>query len=716
MKKIITSVFLIASILFAPYITFSSTIPESPALFETSIQFPIAIVDTSMTLASNTLIGGQTLNAGYTCFTLDQGQPNTEYVCGIVAGKVVSAMIRGIDPLTGYTSNINLIFSHRRGADVKITDFPILTILRNIFKGTDTIPAPIAYAPSVSPINNQDLATKGYVLGVVSGGTVTTNALIESGTAGETISAGNVVYLKAADGRWYKSDADITATVDSIQLGIAEGSGTSGSPVSGGVLRRGVDTNQSGGTAGGLGYISNTPGNVATSAGTIPRVIGNFLSTTTFDFEPAYFYTLTQSQKDAMGTITVPPSGTNKFITQNELTNVVSANQLSVTLGESFTGATTPQPATLINDLFQPRVNYMNTGASPTLSDMGRNTTSGQKKAIRIIPRTNITAASINIILSKNGSPGDNAQIEIDTDSAGSPSGTPITNGTSNGISGAGLSSLVGNQQAFTFASAFSLTAGTTYWAVIERSAGLNDSNYYNIGVQTSATNGGSTSGANGDYGPFVGKTLIGGTWGQDATYNALPYIEIVPTTGSSVSAWQSDADATNDVFRSVQGFINTTAGAGTTSSMYMNGILTGFSGLVTGVDYYLSTTKGVLQANGTNVGQFVGTATSATSINIPLTKTGVTLGYGDSSISLSIIKSPYNGTILYASTGTTVPGGSLTIADQSNLTSNAYVFRVSTGATSQTQGSLSVPIRKGQYFQVSSSTGTTSIILIPQF
>jgi hypothetical protein len=666
-----------------------------------------------MTLANGTLANSTSLS-GYACFTVDSGNPNVEFICGTASGTSITSLIRGIDTLDGKTSVASLIFSHRRGADVKITDFPVFSIVRNIVNGTDTFPNPITYGVGVNPVGSQDLTTKAYVLSVVNGGTVSVNEVVVAGTAGETFSTGQPVYLKASDSRWYKllaNDSQL-ASSQNIAIGIALSSGSAGVAIGSGVATHGIVSGLLGLTANNLYYISDT-GTFSTTPGTYTVSVGWALSTTTILFSPKNVNIPTPAQNAAMGTISVAPSGSNKFLTQNEL-GLTSG--LSIPCGESFTGATTPQPAVIVNDLFQPRVDDIDFNSGADATTMGRSSTSGQKKALRIIPRTTVTASTINIMISKNGSPADNAQIEIDTDSAGFPSGTPIANGTSNGVAGSGLSASVSNQQAFTFASPFTLTAGTTYWVVIERSSTLSDSNYYNIGGALAATNGGSSSGANADYASFKGATMIGASWGQDGTYNLLPYVEIIPTTGSSLSLWQSTANAASDVFKSFQGFVTTTASAGGACTIYTTSTVPGFSSLIPGVDYYLSTSKGVLQANGTNVGQYVGTATSATAINIPYTKLGAPIGYGSANVS-GVTKAPFNGTILVAGpSGTTTPLSTIVTADQSNMTTNAYTFKTATGSTSLTASSLSVPVRKGQYFEVTSLGTSASVILIPQF
>lgn len=48
--------------------------------------------------------------------------------------------------------------------------------------------------------------------------------------AGETVTAGVIVYLKASDNKWWKADANLSvfASVDGAQIGIAENGGGAG--------------------------------------------------------------------------------------------------------------------------------------------------------------------------------------------------------------------------------------------------------------------------------------------------------------------------------------------------------------------------------------------------------------------------------------------------------------------------------------------------------
>lgn len=145
--------------------TFGASLPQAPAVFETSLLSAITQSATTMILNANSVRGGSSLS-GFNCFTIDEGSAQREDVCGTVSGTTVSSMTRGIDPISGTTTNATLQFQHRRGAQVKITDFPVIQIMRNQLAGADTIPRPIFYASGVSPSTADDLTDKGYVDGL----------------------------------------------------------------------------------------------------------------------------------------------------------------------------------------------------------------------------------------------------------------------------------------------------------------------------------------------------------------------------------------------------------------------------------------------------------------------------------------------------------------------------------------------------------------------
>jgi hypothetical protein len=174
--------------------TLGAALPSGTAVFETSLQSRISSTGTSMTLVSNSVRGGSSLS-GYNCFTIDEGRTDAEYVCGTVSGTSVTSMTRGLDPATGTSTNSALRFAHRVGANVKITDFPLLQILRNQASGADTYEHALTYASGVTPANTGDLTDKEYVDGIAFSGAGVIDArsiakgVVELATSVETASS-----------------------------------------------------------------------------------------------------------------------------------------------------------------------------------------------------------------------------------------------------------------------------------------------------------------------------------------------------------------------------------------------------------------------------------------------------------------------------------------------------------------------------------------------
>jgi len=171
--------------------SFQAALPQAPAVFETSLQSPITSSATSMTLTANSVRGGGTLS-GYNCFTIDEGSAQAEYVCGTVSGTSVTGMSRGISPSTGTTTIAALQFSHRRGANVKVTDFPVIQILKAQNNGEETFPNLLTYANTVlisGGSASTTIATKYYVDNVAIAGAAnsseTVNGIGELATAAE---------------------------------------------------------------------------------------------------------------------------------------------------------------------------------------------------------------------------------------------------------------------------------------------------------------------------------------------------------------------------------------------------------------------------------------------------------------------------------------------------------------------------------------------------
>jgi hypothetical protein len=290
-------------------------LPDAPALFETSLAAPITATADSFTLTANSVRGGGSLS-GYNCFTIDEGSAQAEFVCGTASSTSITGVTRGISPSDGTSAVSALQFAHRRGASVKITDFPIIQIIRNQNNGEATFENALRYAGSVVPSGADDLADVGYVLSVVNGGTVNFDALVVAGTAGETLATSTLVYFKSSDQRWWKVDTDDTATFTGVALGLTRGTGTAGtSIVGGGVLLKGLQTGLTGLTAGSTYYASTTGGGLGTAVTVLP--VGVAKSTTELQFDPVM--------------IGIPRLGFNNTFTGTNIFATTTISNLTVT-------------------------------------------------------------------------------------------------------------------------------------------------------------------------------------------------------------------------------------------------------------------------------------------------------------------------------------------------------------------------------------------------
>ncbi len=145
----------------APSQNVGATIPISVAVFTTSLQASITSSATSMTLVNGTNKAGNNLS-GYTCFTIDEGTTIEEFVCGTATGTSIASMIRGIDPVDGDLEVTALKKAHRRGATVKITNYPALAIVSRILNGDETLPNKISYNSHPTFSSNTELIDKKY--------------------------------------------------------------------------------------------------------------------------------------------------------------------------------------------------------------------------------------------------------------------------------------------------------------------------------------------------------------------------------------------------------------------------------------------------------------------------------------------------------------------------------------------------------------------------
>jgi hypothetical protein len=170
-----------------------TAIPKISALFETSLASAMTAAASSFTVVSGTDRDSNALSGLYG-FIIDEGTADEEFVIGTISSTTVTVTFRGCDaddPITEVSANKK---AHRRGASVKITDYPIIGYLRNILAGETgyTLPALLKYATGVVPVGADDIADKGYVDALLAGVVTTVNVIVP-GTAGETLAAGNLM-------------------------------------------------------------------------------------------------------------------------------------------------------------------------------------------------------------------------------------------------------------------------------------------------------------------------------------------------------------------------------------------------------------------------------------------------------------------------------------------------------------------------------------------
>lgn len=180
----------------APSDSLGVALPSGTANFETALATGITDTATTMTLTSVAVRGGTTLS-GYQCFTIDEGSAQAEFVCGTASSTSVTSLERGISPADGVTEDADLKFSHRRGASIKITDFPLLQRIKSQASGSGTYESVLQYSSSVSTgtvaSNGQNIASVAYVNALSFGGVAASASssvagFVELATGGEAAS------------------------------------------------------------------------------------------------------------------------------------------------------------------------------------------------------------------------------------------------------------------------------------------------------------------------------------------------------------------------------------------------------------------------------------------------------------------------------------------------------------------------------------------------
>lgn len=295
-----------------------------------------------------------------------------------------------------------------------------------------------------------------------------------------------------------------------------------------------------------------------------------------------------------------------------------------------------------------------------------------------------------------------NLIVSIQTDSAGAPSGTALTNATAT-ISQATQrtwNTTMATRTA-TFGGTVNFTAGTTYWFVIECSA-TDAANYLKIGANdTYATN----------YLTFTRLTynLDTASWGSSTTSSILFFWSNTTANAFGYALGQTDNNLGNRTWNFI-GFVTANVSAQATATVYTDIVTFSALTLTPGKDYYIDSTAGAITSTSpdyvnttTTISSFVqkiGRAISSTQLKIEKGPKKVVFAddwvAADNSVSQAyIIWFKFNYLTMYVGDTTAVPDGmpSIGIATSASkqipfgFTSSGYQFNQSGGYIMENPG-----------------------------
>jgi len=195
----------------------------------------------------------------------------------------------------------------------------------NVFTGDNTFTTNPRKGATTLASNNDDYITKADLLNAVLG-SVTTDQVVIGGVAGENLTAGNIVYFKEVDQKWWLADADIVGTFDQVVIAIVQNTVLADANVN--ILLQGMDKTQTGLTPGSKYYLSNTAGQMSTTPGTTEVFLGWAQTATRFIFDPLGLYQPSSGEKLAMQGTSGTPSNTNRYVTNDDVSSSASADKI----------------------------------------------------------------------------------------------------------------------------------------------------------------------------------------------------------------------------------------------------------------------------------------------------------------------------------------------------------------------------------------------------
>lgn len=137
-----------------------AAIPIVVATYQDSLASRISSSATSFTLVRGTDKQSRNLN-GFYGFVADEGTTSEEFITANCVATACTIVSRGIDVVDGETSVTALKFEHRRGASIKITNFPQLAILSRILNGQESASSTFMFGGGTTADNKTLIADNG---------------------------------------------------------------------------------------------------------------------------------------------------------------------------------------------------------------------------------------------------------------------------------------------------------------------------------------------------------------------------------------------------------------------------------------------------------------------------------------------------------------------------------------------------------------------------
>lgn len=252
-------------------------------------------------------------------------------------------------------------------------------------------------------------------------------------------------------------------------------------------------------------------------------------------------------------------------------------SSFSVTAGQAFTGATTPEPAYISGNSTHTLMNYSQSGGNQDIA--------GSSGEIQVSYKFSVASGYKMLFnrvvigkLSKVGSPTANLNVYIYSDSGGNPGSVLYTSTTT--LAG---SSVTGSSVDYNFDFSTIELAPGTYHVVIQASAlhGTPSSNHFALD--------GNSSGSVNNKGDGVGNWLSIANRQLSLGFQLVPTAGTVYKTyaGTNVGTYNATNIATTSGMRIFDGYVTSTVSAGGAANFYFSGFVA-FTGLTSGSDYYV--------------------------------------------------------------------------------------------------------------------------------